>query len=192
MTIPGARSSLRAMVLIACLLCCPSATVQGQDLSQETRLKAIHLKNVLNFVQWPAEANPANRKSFRFCVQGDHLLGIALAQELRTATIDDRRIEVRWAQKESDFKGCQVLYVGALEEKRVAKVLESVKGTSVLTLGAALGFLEAGGIVQLSYEYNTVRFGVNLTAARNAGLKLDARMLGLAQRVIRDSETPGG
>jgi hypothetical protein len=183
---------LGTAVLIACLLCWLPGSAQGQGVPPETRLKAIYLRKILNFVQWPARAIPAKNKAFQFCVEGDHLLGFALAQELRTITIDDRMVEVRWASKEQDLKGCQALFVGASEEKRFAKVPESVKGASVLTLGEADGFLDAGGVVQLSYVGNAVRFQINRAAARNAGLKMDARLLVLTQRVVNGSEGLGG
>ncbi|MGB7846812.1 MAG: YfiR family protein [Candidatus Acidiferrum sp.] len=164
----------------------------GQSASPENRIKAVYLKNMLNFVRWPVSTAPAKDGAFRFCVEADAPLGFALAQELRTTTIDDRRVEVRWAQKEQHLKDCQALFVGASAAKRFAKLLEGVKGASVHTFGEGNGFLEAGGVVQLSYESNAVRFGVNLTAARTAGLRMDPRLLGVAKRVVKPGEMPGG
>lgn len=192
MTLRRALRSLGTVVLIACLLCCLPRGAQAQGVPQETRLKAIYLRKILSFVQWPAGAIPAENRTFQFCVEGDHLLGFALAQELRSITIDDRTVEVRWAPKEQDLRRCQALFVGASEEKRFAKVPDSAKGTNVLTIGEANGFLDAGGVVQLSQEGNVIRFQINLAAARNAGLKMDARLLALAQRVVKGSEGPGG
>ena len=127
-----------------------------------------------------------------FCVEDDGLLGFALAQELSNTTVEGRRVEVRWVHTEKELKGCHVLFVGGSEEKQIAKTLERVKGANVLTLGEARGFLEAGGVAQLTYEDSFIRLGVNLAAAQNAGLKVDARLLGLARRVVKATEMPGG
>jgi len=187
-----ARRSLRALVLIACLFSSLPRGVQGQPLSPETRLKATYLRRMLSFVQWPDTAIPEKGGAFQFCIAGDYMLGFALAQELRSVTIGDRRVDVRWTHKEQDLRGCQALFISSLEKTRVAKVLESVRGANVLTFGETDGFVEAGGVVQLSYENNAVRFQINLTAARAAELKIDARLLALAKRVVTGNEMPGG
>jgi hypothetical protein len=61
----------------------------------------------------------------------------------------------------------------------------------VLTVGDDEGFLEAGGILELIRTGNTLQFAVNLPAAKNAGLKFDARLLSLAQRVLTEKEAAG-
>jgi hypothetical protein len=180
------------MAFLACVLCGLQGIARGQILSSANRLKAIYLGKMLNFVEWPDGAFSARGGAIQFCVEGNGLLGFALAQELSNTTIGGRRVEVRRVQKENDLKGCHALFVGGLGEKHIAKVLESVRGANVLTLGETEGFLEAGGVVQLSYEDSFIRLGVNLAAARNAGLKMDARLLGLAKRVVKSGEMPGG
>jgi YfiR/HmsC-like len=180
------------MVFLACALCGLPGIARGQSVSSENRLKAIYLGKMLNFVQWPDGAFAAKDSAIQFCVEGDGLLGFALAQEMSNTTIGRRKVEVRWVQKEKDLKGCHALFVGGSGEKHITKVLESVKGANVLTLGEAGRFLEAGGVAQLSYEDSFIRLGVNLAAARNAGLKMDARLLGLAKRVMKSGEMPGG
>ena len=191
-TIQRTLRSVGAGVFLMCLLWGLPGSVQGQIVPPAARLKADYLRKMLSFVQWPGGAVPAKSGAFRFCVEGDNMLGFALGQELRTTAIDDRRVEVSWVQKEQDLRDCQALFIGNSEEKRFAKILESVRGANVLTIGEADGFLNSGGVIQLSYEGNAVRFQINLAAARNAGLKMDARFLGLAKRVVKDGETPGG
>jgi len=61
----------------------------------------------------------------------------------------------------------------------------------MLTVGDDAGFLEAGGILEFAYAGNTIQFAVNLAAAKRAGLKIDARLLALAQRVLTEKESTG-
>lgn len=179
-----ARQCLRAMVLAASLLCDPPRSAHGQPGAQQARVKAIYMRKILSFVQWPDEAFSGKDKTFRFCVDGDHLFGFAVAEEMKDITIGGRNVEVQWAPKDRDLKACQALFVAAADAKHIAKVLENVKGATVLTFGETEGFLDAGGIVQLSSEDSVIRFQINLAAARIAGLRVDARLLGLAKRVV--------
>jgi len=135
---------------------------------------------------------PAKGGALHFCVEGNSLIGFALAQELQGFTVGDRSVDVRWAKKEQDLRDCHAIFIGGSDEKSAAKVLESTKGGNVLTFGETDGFLEAGGTVRLSTEGNQVQFQINLAAARSAGLKIDARLLGLAKRVVNGRELPGG
>jgi hypothetical protein len=157
----------------------------------ETRTKANYLRKMLSFVQWPEEKGKAKDATLKFCVLGDHLLGFALTRELEMTTPGDRKVEVRWVQKGQEMQSCQVLYVGAVSRQESVQALESMKGASVLTVSDQSGFLDSGGIVQLSFVNEGVQFEVNLAAARNAGLRMDARLLALAKRVVTGGELPG-
>jgi len=46
--------------------------------------------------------------------------------------------------------------------------------------------------VELSFEHDRLRMEVNLVAARSANLKVDARLLAMAKRVVTEHSTPGG
>ena len=192
MRVQNTLRGMKTVGFLACALCGLSGIARGQSDSSMKQIKAIYLGKMLNFVEWPDGAFSARSEAIRFCVEGDPLLGFALTQELKSTTIGERRVEVRRVQKEQDLKGCHALFVGGTDGKHIAKVLESVRGTNVLTFGEAAKFLEAGGVVQLSYEKSAIRLGVNLAAARNAGLKMDARLLELAKRVVKTGEMPGG
>jgi hypothetical protein len=61
----------------------------------------------------------------------------------------------------------------------------------MLTVGDDPGFLEAGGILEFTATGNTMQFAVNLPAAKRAGLKIDARLLSLARRVLTEYGTTG-
>ena len=80
---------------------------------------------------------------------------------------------------------------GRSEVSRYSKILDLLKGTNILTVGETPGFLEAGGMVLLSYQDDNLQLDVNLSAARAAQLKLDSRLLSLAKRVIKDKEQAG-
>ena len=106
--------------------------------------------------------------------------------------VSGRKIELRWVHKEQELDGCEVIFFSRSEEKRYGKILQGLKGKSVLTIGESEGFLEAGGMVELSFEKDRLQMEVNLAAARNANLKVDARLLAMAKQVVTEHSAPGG
>jgi uncharacterized protein DUF4154 len=186
------RGAIEKVLLCAFLFCLQPGRADGQIVLREARLKAIHVKNMLGFVQWPEEYGKSMYEVIRVCVVGDQFLEFALLNEVKVTKPGERKLQVTWVKGEEEVKGCQVLYIGSADKRRIARLLGAAKGTKVLTIGEAEGFLEAGGIVQLGYEEGVVQFQVNLAAARSEGLKIDARLLGMAKRVVKSSDSHGG
>jgi len=158
--------------------------------SDVDRAEALYLKRILSFVEWPSGAGVSD-EPFRVCVAADYKIAFPLSEELRGIKVKGRKIDIQMVRKEDSLKNCQVLFIGSPEPRLRAKLLESAKGAQVLTVGDDAGFLEAGGILEFAYAGNTIQFAVNLAAAKRAGLKIDARLLALAQRVLTEKESTG-
>lgn len=164
----------------------------GQTLPLEYEMKATYLGKIPGFVEWPASEANGRKADFQFCAMGDYLFGTKLASEVQIATVGGRKIELRWTRKEHELEGCELIFFSRSETARYVKLLEAFKGKSVLTIGESKGFLEAGGIMEFSFENDRLQMNVNLVAARKANLKLDARLLALAKRVVTEQGAPGG
>jgi hypothetical protein len=93
---------------------------------------------------------------------------------------------------ERELSGCAILIIGPLDRKKVARILAAASDMRVMTFGQTEGFLEAGGAVQITGDRGALQFAVNLKAAKNAGVKLDARLLEMAKRVLPDNDVAGG
>jgi hypothetical protein len=65
-------------------------------------------------------------------------------------------------------------------------ILARARGESILTVGEAEGFTDAGGIIGFHVEKNRVRFGINLEAARIDRLQFRSQLLKLADVVRSD------
>jgi len=186
------KNRLARLALAVCLALLFPREEFGQTLSQEYQLKAAYLGKIPSFVDWPTNAANTNRTAFQLCTMGDYPFGLRLAQEVRNVTAGGRAIELRWVHKEQELEGCEMIFFSHSEAARYEKLLEGQRGKNVLTVGETKGFLEAGGIVEFSYENRKLRIEVNLVAARKANLKVDARLLALAKRVVTKPSTPGG
>jgi hypothetical protein len=190
---PGSflRAAAKILLAVLCLFFIPSAA-QAQISPVDAKQEAVYLRKFLQFVQWSPVSASNQEENFQFCVAGEGLLGFALADEMKGTAVHEHKVVVRHVKNAQDLKGCQAVVFGGLDKKQVLKAMEILKDNSVLTFGQTSEFLEAGGVVQLIWDDGTLRFGFNLAAARKAGVRLDARVLTLAKRVLPDIVAAGG
>lgn len=183
---------LNRLMLAMCAAGLFPGDVFSQVVSQEYQMKAMYLMKIPSFVEWPPSAGNTSKEAFQMCTLGDYPFGNRLAWEVGGVTVGGRKVELRWVHKEQELTGCEVVFFSRSEAKHYGKFLDGLKGKSVLTVGESDGFLEAGGIVELSFENDRLQMKVNLVAARNANLKMDARLLAMAKRVVTERSIPGG
>ena len=154
----------------------------------EYRIKANFLAKVPSFVEWPAQALLPDQSPFLICLLGDISFGLSLGASISGKTIQQKRVEIRGVRIEQDLHSCHILFVSQFERKKYGRVLESVQAQNVLTVGETPEFLDAGGIVSLSFQRETLQFDVNLIAANKAHLKISSQLLALAKHVINSAE----
>lgn len=180
----------RLLILLGVAASAIAGSVAAQTSKEEDKQEAAYLKRILAFVEWPKDG-VAEGEGFHVCVAGSYGISFALSDALRGLSMNGRKVEVRWVQKEKDMTGCQVLILAGEFDKQREKMLETAKGAHTLTVGEGSRFVDAGGILGMNLGKNAVQFEVNLVAARNAGLKIDARLLALAHRVVTEKGTSG-
>ncbi|MFQ5656776.1 MAG: YfiR family protein [Candidatus Methylomirabilales bacterium] len=176
----------RLIVMIAAIAgASGAANVHAQSASlREYQIKAAFLYNFVKFVEWPAEALPPPSVTMNVCVLGDDPFGVAL-DSIEGKTVKGRILEVKRFKTVQALEPCHVLFISSSEKKRLARIVETLKGSSVLTVGEMDRFAERGGIINLIITKNRVRFEINEGAAERAGLKISSKLLKLAE-VVRD------
>jgi hypothetical protein len=180
-----------SLCCVFCFLALGATSLLGQRSTDESRFKAACLKKIPSFVQWPEGKGQQEDTPFHFCLYGDSSFGMPMARELAGSRIDGRTVDLRLVRTEPEMRACDLIFIMQTNGKNVARILAPLKGLTILTVGESEGFLEAGGIFELKYEGNTVEININLTAAKNAQLKLDSRLLTLAKRVVVQKKQPG-
>jgi YfiR/HmsC-like len=159
--------------------------VGAQDATNsEYQIKAAFLFHFAQFVEWPAEAFLDANSPFTYCTVGDDPFRGALDQSLRAKVIGVRGVRVRHLKEVDAMQDCQVLFIGAAENRQTSSILANVKGNAVLTVGESQYFAEDGGMIEFFMEGNKIRFEINLAAVNTAKLKMSARLLTLAKTVI--------
>jgi YfiR/HmsC-like len=174
------RKVAACCLVLGLLSCTLGGGIQAQA-SNEYQVKAAFLYNFAKFVDWPAEAFGDRNAQLVICVVGDDPFGGALDQAINGKSIGGRSLAVRRLKWGQELRSCHVLYISSSERKRLAQIIQSLRGASVLTVGEMGEFAQQGGIINFIWEANKVRFEINSQGSDQARLKISSKLLSLAK-----------
>ena len=163
-----------------------AAPEAGQD-PLEHEVRAVYLYNFARYITWPAESFAHARAPVRICVMGADPFGDALDRAVAGETINGRPLEAVRIGPQEALRGCHMLYVASSDDRRVNAALAPAQGRPLLTVGEHDRFLDRGGMIRFRRIDNRVRFDINLRAVERNGLRISARLLGVAADVRREA-----
>jgi len=187
-TLCGAPRPILAAVLVAALALLgsmPLAQAQAEE-PTEHQIKAAFLYNFAKFVEWPPEAFAGAHAPIVLGIVGEDPFGSALDGMVAGKAVNGRALVVKRLTLGPELRFCHILFISSSEKKHLGRILELLKGSSVLTVGEMSRFVQSGGAVNFVLDENRVRFEVNVDAATRARLKVSAKLLALARSVIDD------
>lgn len=155
------------------------------------QVKAAYLARFVKFIEWPDNPSPPPAggapadEPFPICVLGQDPFGSALDAALAGETFGRHPLVPRRVASAREAAACRVVFIGE-GDRALRRALTELEGSRVLTVGDQPEFLKRGGMIQFLLEGNRVRFQVNLTAAKKAGLNLSSELLKVAADVRRD------
>lgn len=159
------------------------------DALPEPQIKAAYILNFTRYASWPQAAQADPRAPLVLCMMGPGSGDIA--RQLQSRSAGSRPLELRTISKQEDAATCHALYfgpsAGAPERARQAALLARLRDLAVLTIGDSTSFLADGGMINMMLVDGSIRFEVNLAAARQSGMSLNPRVLALAERVVGGS-----
>jgi hypothetical protein len=155
-----------------------SATPARAGLSLEYETKAAYLFKFISYIDLPEQS----AGTITIGVVGENPFGSALAP-LNGRKVNGRTVLVKEVASVAEWKSCQIVFISPSEKQRYAQIIETLKGSRVLTVSEIDGFAERGGIINFVAERNKVRFEINHAAARSKGLTISAELLKLARIV---------
>ena len=173
------------MLLIAALVGFLATTAKAQS-ATEYQVKAAFLFNFARFVEWPADAFPSADAPLQVCVLGQDPFGADFEQVILDKTVNGHRLEVIHPAGVPQARACQILFVAASERRRVREILQGLASACVLTVGDSPGFAKMGGIINFVLEESRVRFEINVQAAERVHLKLNARLMTVANVIVEE------
>ena len=181
---------LRHLMMVGLFLwgwCVPMA---GQALAVESayaatveyEVKAAFIHNFTQFIDWPPGAFEGEKSPFRIGILGSGLIDKPL-MDLNGKKVNQRSLEISRVQNLEKISQYHVIFVNPSENKRTQSILQTLKGTGILTIGDTPGFAEQCGVVNFYLKSGKVRFEVNIEASQRENLKISSRLLRLARIV---------
>lgn len=141
------------------------------------------LWNIAKFIRWPDQSFTSTKGQMVFTIFGEDDLAAAFASTMSTKSVAGHNVFVRFVRRVQDVRGSQMVYIAASETSHMVEVLQTLEGSSTLTVANSEGFAAHGGMVNFASENHYTRFEINLGRADRAGLKISAKLLALARVV---------
>ena len=175
---------LRALLVLVWLglsVGAPAADAfQGES---EDRIKAAYLYKFAAYVEWPASAFAKADSPLTIGIVGADEMASELIKLKGGPLINNRAMEVKLLKPGEPLTGIQVLFVGRHESAPLSRILERVQTLPVLSVTELAGALGAGSIINFVPVDDRIRFEVSVAQAERSGLKVSARLLGVAQKI---------
>jgi hypothetical protein len=184
------RHAWAAVLSVGLLLPGPALATGPQEgaalptVARAPAVKAVYLLKFLPYIDWPAGAFTSDRESWMIGVSGDddvlvELQALIAEREAKGRAASGRPVSARAVRSEADVLGLHVLYLGRGAPSTLA---QAAMGRPILVVAdngepatAMLRFVEREG---------RLRFEARPSRADLAGLKIGARLLGVAERVL--------
>ncbi|NNL68075.1 MAG: YfiR family protein [Myxococcales bacterium] len=141
----------------------------------EYKVKAAFLLNFGKFVEWPSAQG-----DLEICVLGEDPFGATLDDTLAGRKIGARPVRARRIDSAGAADGCAILFVSRRGNAPLDAVVSAVRGSPVLLVGEQDRFAKRGGMINFVEVDQKIRFEINETAAKKAGLKISSQLLKLA------------
>jgi hypothetical protein len=150
----------------------------------EYKVKAAFLYKFASYVEWPADVFERPDSPFVIGATGADALTDELAQIVVGRSIGGRPVAVRKLRRGDPVSGLHILFVGRSNRGLPSDVLASAKGRPVLTVTESEDAFALGSVINFVIVDDKVRFDVALREAEQANLKVSARLLSVARKVV--------
>ncbi len=177
----GIRFAAWVLAVVAFLPSLAFAAADTADL--EYRVKASYLFNFVKFVGWPEASFTNSSAPFVIGLVGDDPFGRTVDETFAGRKTNGRSFVIRRFSPKDDPGNCHILFASLSDKSRLAKLLASLRGRPVLTVGETDRFGELGGMVNFTVVGGTVKLEANPEAAVAAGLKVSSKLLAVSKVV---------
>jgi hypothetical protein len=182
------RCIIKRLLVVAALLV--GARAEAQAPMAESQVKAMFVYNFLKFVEWPLNTSAGPKEPFVVAIIGEGETADSTERFLQSKTIGERPLVVRRSRWNESLAGVQAALVVENDARKLQRILDAAAAAGVLTIGEGERFATEGGVIGLLVEDRRVRFDVDTTAAKNAGLRVSSKLLALT-RVVRSPPERG-
>lgn len=170
--------------LIVLLAAALPAAAQDESRPTEAQIKAAFLYKFGGFVEWPPRAFPAPDSPFTIGVIGANAVAGELEKLVAGRTVQGRPVAIRKLRRGESLSRLHVLFVGQSESGSLADIIAAAKDYSLLVVTESENALSQGSMINFVPVEDKVRFDIALPPAERGQLRISARLLSVARKVI--------
>ena len=159
---------------------------QADTQADEYRVKAAFLYKFGSYIEWPSGSFARADSPVAIGVMGADALADELVQIVAGRNVNGRPVRVRKLRPGDPIAGLHVLFVGR-DSGRLAEILAAAKGRALLTVTESEEALELGSMINFVVVEDKVRFDIAPPPSESSNLKISARLLGVARKVVSKS-----
>ena len=178
------RRTLKTIGLFLALLALVTQRfAQAED--AESRVKAAYAYNFTKHVAWPTNLFVRAEAPILVGVLGDASMAESIEKIAVGGLSQGRRVEVRRCGRVEELTGCHLVFLRQTDRPRQLEVINALRGRPVLTVCDSESFFNLGVAIRLiNRPEGTVGFWVNRSVAERAGLKIGARLMQAADKIV--------
>jgi hypothetical protein len=166
------------MLFMGAIMNLPAQTSMG-----EYHVKALFLLNFINYVDWPDSSFADAKSPIVIGVLGQDSFDDNLTDAVAGKSVNGREIIIHHFADAEDLTNCSVLFISGSEDSRLSEILKITRKLPILTVGENPSFLQKGGIINFILKEGKIHLQVNLGVARQVGLQISSKLLGVADVV---------
>ena len=177
---PAKAISFITSIAIGCavLLFSSSARTASAEVQDEYALKAAFILNFLRFSEIP-QTKPGE---LILCVYQD-AEAFEFTKVLENKRIGERMLRVQLVKLDDEIPRCTAIYIPQQTEGTRARILKTLKGHSILTIGEEPEFVMSGGMIAFTRAVDRIRFTISSTNANMVNINFRANLLALATKI---------
>ncbi|WIM05271.1 MAG: YfiR family protein [Candidatus Nitricoxidivorans perseverans] len=179
MLLPRFLSRLCCGVL--CAACLPPAAFA--EVAQETEVKAAVVFNLLTFIQWPKDEQPAGR-SLYLCTFEESGIERELSRHSGKPVHGRALFVRRIGGSAEELEQCQAVFVESANPSALARAAATARGRALLVVGEGAWALERGAMISVSLVSGRVAIDVDIAALRRSHLAASSKLLRLARTLV--------
>ena len=183
----AARLSTALLLSLAAWTCCMA---QALPRASEYQLKAAFLYKFANYIEWPAHAFAADDSPIVIGIAGAEPLAHDLSSMVVSRTVNRRHMLVRDLRGDSPLDGVHILFIGRSQGERTAEIIAAAQGKAVLVVTESDRAFALGSAINFVVVDGKVRFDVAVRPAETVDVKISARLLAVARKVVMSQAGP--
>lgn len=182
---PMRKSLLRrsACSLAICLFAWHCAAF-GQASPLEREVKAAYLYKFAGFVEWPEGSFNSPDSPLQIGVAGNDHLADQVEQMVAGRTVNGHALTVRRLRRGDSLAGLHILFIGALDRTAQGELLAAARAMPLLTVTDSAAAAAQGCMINFVIADDKLRFEVALRPVNSSRLRISARMLAAAFKVV--------